>query len=220
MSDSVKPKRAYDSPRRRAQAAATRTEILAAAQSLFEQGGYAGTTIDAIAVEAGVSLKTVYIAFETKSGLLRALWNARLRGDERAPSVAELPWYREVLDEPDPVRQLHLNARNARGAKVRVGALLEVVRGGALADPEIAALWERIQAEFHDNQRAIVQSLHRKKALKPGLGVDRATDILWTLNHPAVWQLLTGERRWAPKRYEQWLAEASCAQLLRADRKL
>jgi AcrR family transcriptional regulator len=217
MSDSVKQKRAYDSPRRRAQAAATRTEILAAAQRLFEQGGYAATTIDAIATEAGVALKTVYFAFETKSGLLRALWNARLRGDEQGVSVAERPWYREVLDERDPVRQLHLNARNAREVKVRVGALLEVVRGGALADPEIAALWERIQGEFHANQRAIVQSIHRKKALKPGLGVDRATDILWTLNHPAVWQLLTGERGWTPKRYERWLAEASCSQLLRPD---
>jgi AcrR family transcriptional regulator len=217
MSDSVKARRGYDSPRRRAQAAATRSEILTAAQSLFEHGGYAGTTVDAVAAEAGVAVKTVYLAFETKSGLLRALWNARLRGDEHDAPVGVQTWYREVLDESDPVRQLHLNARNARDVRSRVGALLDVVRGGALVDPEIAALWERIQAEFHANQRAIVQSIHRKKALKPGLGVDRATDILWTLNHPAVWHLLTHERGWTPRRYERWLAEASCSELLRTD---
>jgi hypothetical protein len=44
--------------------------------------------------------------------------------------------------------------------------------------------------------------------------VKRATDILWTLNHPDVWQLLVGERRWSPKQYEHWLADTSCEQLL------
>ena len=83
MTEPVKPKRRYDSPRRREQAAATRREILEAAQRLFERQGYAATTMAAIAAEAGVALKTVYVAFETKSGVLRALWNllaARRRG--------------------------------------------------------------------------------------------------------------------------------------------
>ena len=29
----------------------------------------------------------------------------------------ERAWYREVLEEPDPERQLRLNARNARAVK-------------------------------------------------------------------------------------------------------
>ena len=81
MSEPVKT-RPYNSPRRREQAAATRREILEAAQRLFERQGYATTTMAAIAAEAGVALKTVYVAFETKSGLLRALWHLLLRGDE------------------------------------------------------------------------------------------------------------------------------------------
>ena len=75
---SASTKRRYDSPRRREQAAATRREILEAAQRLFERQGYAATTMAAIATEAGVALKTVYVAFETKSGVLRALWNLLL----------------------------------------------------------------------------------------------------------------------------------------------
>ena len=75
MAEEIKPRR-YESPRRREQAAATRRAILDAAQSLFERDGYAATTMAAIASEAGVALKTVYVAFETKSGVLRALWNA------------------------------------------------------------------------------------------------------------------------------------------------
>src|SRR5436309_9661814 len=133
--------RSYNSPRRAEQAAATRRAILDAAQRLFEKDGYAATPMASIAKEAGVALKTVYLAFETKSGVLRALWHLRLRGDEGSAHVGERDWYREVLEEPDAKRQLKLNARNSRVVKARVGALMEVIRSGARADTDIAKLW-------------------------------------------------------------------------------
>src|SRR5882724_4415388 len=101
MAEPVKPTRRYHSPRRQQQAAATRAQILAAAQTLFERQGYAATTMAAIAGEAGVALKTVYLAFETKSGVLRALWHLLLRGDEDEVPVMARQWYLEVLEEPD-----------------------------------------------------------------------------------------------------------------------
>ena len=215
MAERVKPKRRYDSPRRREQAAATRLEILEAAQRLFERDGYAATTMAAIAAEARVALKTVYVAFETKSGVLRALWNLRLRGDSGDIPVAEQQVYREVLEERDPERQLRLNAQNSRAGKLRVAALAEVIRSAAPIDPDIEALWKRIGTEYHANQRAIVESLNEKGALKAGLGVERAGDILWTLNHPNLWQLLVRERGWTPEEYERWCADLACKQLLK-----
>src|SRR4029077_6594838 len=128
MPPPVNPKRSYDSPRRREQAAATRRDILGAAQRLFEQQGYAATKMSEIASEAGVALKTVYAAFETKSGVLRALWNMLLRGDDDDAPVMERQWYLDVLEEPDPERQLRLNARNARAVKERIAPLLDVIR--------------------------------------------------------------------------------------------
>src|SRR5574337_1388757 len=102
MTDPVKSTRRYESPRRKAQAAATRLQILESAQALFERQGYAATTMAAVAADAGVALKTVYVAFETKSGLLRALWNLRLRGDADDLAVQDRDWFRDVIDEPDP----------------------------------------------------------------------------------------------------------------------
>jgi len=128
MSEPVKSTRRYESPRRREQAAATRREILESARRLFARQGYAATTMAAIAAEAGVALKTVYVAFETKAGVLRALWNVLLRGDEGDAPVAEREWYRAVLDEPDPERQLRMNATNSRIGKLRFGDVLEVIR--------------------------------------------------------------------------------------------
>jgi AcrR family transcriptional regulator len=207
--------RAYNSPRRAEQAAATRRAILDAAERLFVRDGYAATSMASIAKAAGVALKTVYLAFETKSGVLRALWHLRLRGDEGSAPVGERDWYRQVLEEPDPERQLKLNAGNSTVVKTRLGAVMEVIRTGARADPDIAKLWANIQADFLANQRAIVESIHRKKALARGLKVDRAADILWTLNHPDLYQLLVSERGWTPDQYEKWLARATASQLLK-----
>ena len=215
MSENVKHRRRYESPRRRAQAAETRRQILAAAQRLFEQQGYPPTTMAAIASEAGVALKTVYVAFETKSGVLRALWNVLLRGDPDDVPVGDREWYRALLEEPDPERQVRLVASNSRAVKERVGRLLGVIRSAAPVDADIAELWGRIQAEFYANQRAIVESLERKKALRAGLDVTQATDILWTLNNPDVWLLLVGERGWTPEQFERWFGDTICAQLLK-----
>ena len=210
----VKAKRRYDSSRRRAQAEATRGDILDAARRRFEEHGYAATSMDAIAAEAGVALKTVYVAFGTKSGLLRALWNHLLRDGRDDEPIAEQAWYRELVAEPDPERQLRLAFSRSRAVKLRIAGVLEVIRGAAQVDPEVAGLWARIQPEFHANQRVIVESLDRRGALAAGLDVDGATDILWTLNHPNVWQLLVGERGWTPEQWEVWFAETSRAQLL------
>ena len=215
MADGVKTTRRYDSPRRREQAAATRGAILEAAQRLFERQGYAATTMAAIAAEAGVALKTVYVAFETKSGVLRALWHLLLRGDEADVPIGERDWYRQVVAEPDPERKLRLGAHNARLVKERAAAIMDVIRQGAPADPDIETLWNRIQTDFYDNQRVIVESLHKMKALRPGLDVTSATDILWTLNHPDLWQLLVVQRGWTPERYEKWFADTVTDQLLK-----
>jgi AcrR family transcriptional regulator len=218
MAERVKPKRRYESPRRREQAEATRLEILQGAQRLFERDGYAATTMAAIAAEARVALKTVYVAFETKAGVLRALWNFGLREGREDVEIDRQQWYLEALEEPDPERQLRLNARNSCEGKLRIGALAEVIRGAAQLDSEIGALWERINTEYRSNQRAIVERLHHKGALVPGLDVDRATDILWSVNHPDTWHLLVTRRGWTPEQYEQWAGDAACQQLLRRPR--
>jgi len=216
MAERVKT-RTYNSPRRREQAAATRRQILEAAQGLFERQGYAATSMAAIAAEAGVSARTIYLAFESKSGVLRSLWNLLLRGDIEEIPVAEREWYRETLEEPDPVRQLQLNARNSRRAKGRIAELFQVIRTAAPAEPEIDALWKRIESDFHENQGRIAKSLQRRRALRPGLGVARATDILLALNHPDVYHLLVVRLGWTPERYEKWVGRAFCSELLRTE---
>ena len=206
-------RRPYDSPRRREQAAATRQAVIDAAQELFERDGYAGTSMAAIAQAAQVTPRTVYLGFETKAGLLRAVWNRALRGERDDAPVAEHRWFQEVINEPDPERTLRHNARNSRRFKERSTRLLQLVRDAAPLEPAIAELWDRIQVEYRANQLAVVRSLG-PGALRRGLSQPRAADILWSLNHPNTWIQLSVLCGWTPAQYERWVGDASCQQLL------
>jgi AcrR family transcriptional regulator len=211
MTRNVK-KRAYDSPRRREQAAATRAAILDAALKLFEQQGYAATSVAAIAEEAGVALKTVYAVFGTKRGVLVALRNRLVRGSDDPVPVAEREWFRAVLDEPDPRKRLTMFAAAATALKSRAGAIFEIIRHAAPADPEIGAMWDEFMRDFYENQRLVIERFDADGALK--VDVNRATDVLWTINHPAVYHLLVVERGWSAEEYQRWLEESLNQQLL------
>jgi AcrR family transcriptional regulator len=213
MSSASTPRRTYESPRRRKQAAATRQAVIVVAQELFERQGYPATSVAEIANAAEVTPRTVYLGFETKAGLLRAVWNRALRGERDDAPVAAQRWFQELLAEPDPERTLRLNARNSRRFKERSTSLLQIVRDTAPLEPAIADLWEKIQVEYHANQLAVVRSLN-PGALRRGLGEQRAADIIWSLNHPNTWIQLTVLRSWTPAQYERWVGDTSCQQLL------
>src|SRR5215467_11838999 len=85
MPAAVNPHRGYDSPRRREQAAETRRKILDAAEELFARDGYAAIAMPAVADRAGVALKTVYLAFGTKAGVLHGAVGRPPRRGRPAP---------------------------------------------------------------------------------------------------------------------------------------
>jgi AcrR family transcriptional regulator len=205
-------RRVYDSPRRREQAAATRAAILDAALKLFDKQGYAATSVAAIADEAGVALKTVYAVFGTKRGVLIALRSRLVRGTDDPVPVAQQAWFRAVLAEPEPRKRLSMFAEASAALKSRAGGIFEIIRHAAPADPEIGAMWDEFMRDFYDNQRQVIERFDADGALK--VDVNHATDILWTINHPAVYHLLVAERGWKTLDYQQWLEETLDAQLL------
>jgi len=216
MPAGVNPRRGYDSPRRREQAAETRRKILHAAGELFVRDGYAATTMPAIADQAGVALKTVYLAFGTKAGVLHGLWDLRLGGDDQPIPVAERTWYRQLLQGDDPVLLIRAAAHQSRAVKERAGDLMRIIRQAAVTEPALADLWDRIETEFRAVLGGFAVRLDALGSLAPGVDVTRATDLLWTINHPDTWHLLVRRCGWTASRYEQWVGDTLTAQLLRA----
>jgi AcrR family transcriptional regulator len=216
MATPVKGSRRYDSPHRREQAAQTRRDIVEAAGRLFLERGYAGTTMAAIAAEAGVVVETVYRAFDGKASLFGAVVDAALAGGtERAERpVEKRPVIATLIAEPDPRRQVELYAGTQPGIHRRAGPLLRALRDARALDPELADIWDDLEASRRAGQGRFAELLASRGVLRRGLSADEAGDIVWTLCSLAVHDLLVLERKWSMKRYGEWLAAALRRELL------
>jgi AcrR family transcriptional regulator len=216
MSEDVKPRRRYNATRRQAQAAQTRQDILTAAQELFLDRGYAGTTLAAIAQTAGVVVETIYRAWGSKAELFKAVVRAAVAGGANRAQVPveQRPAIAAVIAEPDPHRQLQLYAATQPGIHARAGPLLRVLIGAAAADHELAELWTQLEDERRNGLARFAQLLADRGALRPELPVQEARDLLWTLNSLAVHDLLVLGCGWSPERYRDWLAGALARELL------
>ena len=216
MSDEVKPRRRYDSSRRRAQAALTREDILAAAHEAFVERGYASATVASIAQAAGVVVETVYRSFDGKAGLFRAVVEAAVAGGAARAETApdDRPAIRALIAQPDPREQLRLYARTQPGIHERLGPLFRVAAAAAASDAELAGVWRELEDSRRAGMGRFAGLLAERGALRAGLSVDEAADLLWTLASHQVHELLVVQRGWSAERYQTWLADALARELL------
>jgi len=203
------PVRAYEEAgltHRQRQALATRRIIAEAARGLFLKRGYAATTIDAIAGEAGVAVSTVYAIFKNKRAILKEIrlaWHERTRARE----INE-----EAAQESDPNRRLEMVAHANRRQWEFGGTLVAIYQGAAAADREAAAELEEALRGRRATLDRVVWGM--EEALRPGLGVETAAAILRALCRAEVYQELVDGSGWSPDGYEAWLAESLKGQLL------
>jgi AcrR family transcriptional regulator len=215
MTESVKPRRRYQSPRRAAQAEQTRRDIVMAAGLLFRDRGY-GVPLADIAGEAGVVVETVYRIFGSKAGLFRAAVEALLAGGAGRAEipVEDRPAIRAIREEPDPRKQVAGYAATQPGIHRRAGPLLRALRDASGTDPELRQLWDQMEAWRLDGQGRFVRMLADRGALRPGIEVGAAIDIAWTLCSLSVYDALVIGRGWGDERYQAWLSDSLARELL------
>lgn len=215
MTESVKPRRRYESPRRAAQAEQTRRDIVAAAGVLFRERGY-GVPLVEIANKAGVVVETIYRIFGTKAGLFAAAVEALLAGGASRAEipVGERPAIRAIREELDPRKQVAGYAATQPGIHRRAGPLLRALRDARGSDPELGRLWDEMEARRLDGQGRFVRMLADRGALRPGLAADIGIDIVWMLCSLAVYDSLVLGRGWDDERYQAWLTDTLARELL------
>ena len=200
-------------PRRR-NPAETRRRILDAARSLFNELGYASTTLTAIADRGGVSVQTVYFTFHTKGELLMQVVLAAGADDPEAPPHQDRGWYREMLASTDARRQLALLSEHGTDIFVRVAPLIGLVDAARASDPNLGAAWQQAVMARREALREHMEVVARNGALRPELSVNDAADIVFVLQRPETLRALTIECGWPIERYKAWLYETLCHQLL------
>lgn len=208
MSDAKGPRR-YESPKRRQQARATRRAIAEAGRSLFLSRGYGGTTIEAIAGEAGVAVQTVYAVFGSKPHILRTVLDVAVTGEDApAPPLLDPDAMRAIGLEPDRARRVRMFAALMGDVLGRTAAVSQVAREAAAADPEMAQMWRAMQDSRTEAMAEAALVLVGDAAQPAARPLDEIRDLLWVLCGPEVHQLFVAERLWTPERYEEWLASA------------
>jgi len=190
-----------------------RRAVVEAARALFPERGYAATTIEAISEHSDVPAATVYRLFSSKLGILKALLDTSIAGDDQPLAVQDRPDVASLYNEPDPRELLAGFAGITTAINQRTNDTYGVLTSAAGSDPAAAELLDEIREQRDRGQGQIARALARAGALKPGLREREAADLIHALMSPEVYRLLVGDRGWTPKRYERWLATTLTHQL-------
>jgi AcrR family transcriptional regulator len=203
--------RRYDGSRRQDQARQRQQAVLDAAESLFFELGYTATTITRIAAAAGVSPETVYKSFGGKPGLVKALRARALLGVGDVPAEHRSDRLRDLADPHEVVRGW---ARLATEVAPRVAPVLLLVREAAVVDVGLRELFDELDADrrrrMHANARALARSGH----LRSGVSLAMATDVMFAVSSPEMYDLLVVRGRWSLRRYARFVETTIASALL------
>lgn len=186
--------------------------IVAAAARLFGEQGYLDTTMAAIAVEAGVAVQTLYLAFGSKVAILEAAHDLAVVGDDEPVALLERPWVADLRAAPDGPRALELAIANTLRVIERVSPIYAVIQSAA-ADPDVAQLLARTKAQRLATLRTLAEELAAKAGFAAGLSADRATDILYAVVSDELYRVLVVERHWSAEDWKTWAYESAALRL-------
>jgi len=188
--------------------------VLESALELFVSEGYAATTIAAIADASGVSVETIYKAFGGKPGLIRALRERALIGDEPETTEQRSDRLRDAASDPRQI--IEIWAGLSTEVLPRVGPILLVLRSAAQADPSLAGLRDELDAARLSRMGDHADHLAERGLLRSDITRDEARDLLFTYSSPELYDLLVLRQQWTLARFAQFTADAMTSALLNA----
>ncbi|MDH4145135.1 MAG: TetR/AcrR family transcriptional regulator [Acidimicrobiia bacterium] len=191
-----------------------RKAVLDAARTLFVDRGYGATTIEAISAASEIPEATLYRLFSSKKGILKALIDTSVAGDDEPVPVAERGHVRPLFDAARPADVLAQLAAVSVDINSRTAPIYRILVGAASSDADAATILDELTRQRQQGQGRVASALAEGNALRAGLGARDAGDIIHALASPELYRLLVVDRAWPPERYRQWLAEALTDQLL------
>lgn len=174
--------------------------MVEAASELFVSNGWAGTGMRQVAAAAGVALETVYSHFSSKRGLLRAVADAAVVGDDAPVPLAERAEFRAIGQGRRPAR-IRAAARLLAAVHVRTAAVAVLLRQAAPDDDEIA---EMLRSTRERQRSDVATALELIMGRAPAAS---ERDGVWAIASPEAYLLLVEASGWTPAQYETWIAE-------------
>lgn len=193
-------RRPYRSGLREQQVAATRRAVVDAACGLFVANGWAATGMREVAAAAGVAVETVYSHFSSKRGVLQAVLDIAVVGDDAPVALAERDDFL-ALGKGRRSERIRAGARMLTALQARTASVSVLLRQAAPADEEVAEMLRSTR----ERQRIDVAGAFE---LLVGRAPSQSEcDGLWAIASPEVYLLLVEESGWSLEEYETWIAE-------------
>ena len=198
--------------------AATEERLVAAATRLFLRHGYVGTTLTAVAEEAGVAPRTVYLRFGNKVALFLRAVDVALVGDTAPVDVAHRDWSRHALSAPSLDERIRQEARNVRDMFGRVGKLLAVAEEVAALEPSVAQAAQAGREATREHLRRFWQQAADDGLLPPGADVGWLADTAVMTCAADIFGFARKTLGWDAEAYARWLETTWRRMVAAADR--
>jgi AcrR family transcriptional regulator len=212
-SEPVKARRGYDASMRRARAAERRQLVLRVAEDLFLRDGYAAVTVRALAEATGTSSETIYKTYGGKAGLVTAIQEAALEGSGPVPAPERSDAM--SLRERDAATILRNWATLATEVAPRVSPIMLLVRSAAVADQQMATLWQRMGRQRRNRMEHNAARLLATGQLRGDLTLGHVRDVLYAYTAPETYEILVLQGGWTLGEYADYLYRGLQGQLLR-----
>ncbi|MDJ0348178.1 TetR/AcrR family transcriptional regulator [Cryobacterium sp. PH29-G1] len=199
--------------RRAAQAASTRAEIVMAAGRLMLERGYVGTSIAAIASEAGVVVQTIYNSVGSKAELLAAVLE-RVAEEPDAPALLSGATRERIAGARTATEVIRILARSSALVNERTSGILRIVSEAAVVDPDVGEFEQKRDAARLHGFGEVAVALREKRGLRGGISDHEAAATMWALAHPHTYRTLVLSLGWSTEAYLSWLEKSLLAALL------
>lgn len=192
---------------RTARSALTRDVIVAAADRLFREYGYVGTSLAAIAGEAGVAVQTVYNAVGSKIDLLSAVLDAQASGPASPRTVPEFMADRSH-QASDVDALIDILADWFVEVHARTAEIFALIRQAAALNPAAADLERARAARRLHNYGLAAAELRGRGAVPPGRNDNDIAAAIFALGHPETYRALVLDGGWPVAQYRSWLRDS------------
>lgn len=191
-------------PPNTSRAEATEARIVAAATELFVQRGYRGTTMGDIAQSAGVSDRTVYVRFATKSDVLKRAMGVAIVGDTQQIELAERDWAVAAMSAPTLEERLRADASGTTALFARLAPLVAVALQVEADEPAIAESARMGRRNAFEHQEKMWTNLRCDSLMNSDSDLDWVISTAGLAGTPEAYLSMTRVTAWTSPRYESW----------------
>ena len=167
---------------------------------MFEELGYYGAGLEAVAKKAGVSRQAIYLHFPSKAELLTAL-HLHIFATDVVPALERHP----ITDQSTALDVLDASIAVDVEVAAKVWRIHEALTMARRQHPEVEETLRPREEERYGELLDLGRRLKREGELPPKMRAGTFADMLWGLMNVGTYRNLVIERGWSLNQYRRWV---------------